>query len=158
MAEEDNSRLWADLEGFDALSKYPKHVPGDLRQQFRPDIMITKKSKGTRTLTIIELTCPFEEQKGLERAHERKTKKYEDFIEQIKKKTDKYSEINLHCVEVGARGHIATSLESIRHLLAVTKKGAPKTEAFLRTLGRSALKGSILIYRDRNKLFRDETQ
>jgi len=37
-----------------------------------------------------------QDQKGLEGAHERKTKKHEDFIDQIKKKTDKYSEINLH--------------------------------------------------------------
>ena len=156
MADEEKAKIWADLEGRDLPHLYPKHVPKELRDMYRPDIMISRTKEGKRTLTLVELTCPFEDQRGLEKAHERKTKKYEEFVRRIKQKTDTYDEIELHCIEVGARGHIATSIQSIRHLLAVNKKGATKTDAFLRALGRTALKGSILIYKDRNKLFRGE--
>ena len=89
---------------------------------------------------------------GLQKAHERKTKKYEEFIERIKAKTEVFDEISLHCVEVGSRGHIATSLNEIRAYLVVTKKGSPTVEAFLRSLGRTALRGSIFIFKDRNRI------
>ena len=148
-------RIWADLDGYNSPNNYPRHIPKDLRERYRPDIIIVKKTDGKRILTFVELTCPYEDNLGLEKAHERKKKKYLEFIRQIKLKTEAFHEINLHCVEVGARGHLATSLHGINHLIALVKKGVPNTETFLRTLGRASLKGSILIYRDRNKLFRE---
>ena len=42
----------------------------DLRERYRPDIIIVKKTDGKRILTFVELTCPYEDNLGLEKAHD----------------------------------------------------------------------------------------
>ena len=137
---------------------YPSKIPSELREKYRPDILIQRSSGKKKELIIIELTCPFEDDKGLANAHQRKAEKYEDLAVGIAKADpEAYDEIRVHCVEVGSRGHIASSFEEIRPLLTVDKQGeASSVEAYLRALGRTALRESILIYRDRDRLFASE--
>ena len=147
-------KLWADLPGFDSHSKYPSKIPSELREKYRPDILIQRTRAGKKELIIIELTCPFEDDRGLVNAHQRKTDKYEDFVVSIKTAdAGAFDQIRVHCVEVGSRGHIASSFEEIRPFLTVDKRGEASVEAFLRSLGRTALRGSIFVYRDRDRPF-----
>ena len=71
----------------------------------RPDMLI--KSKLTKTIIIIELTCPSEEK--IQERHEFKLAWYEDLAKECR---DRGWKTHLFAVEVGARGYAAESLSS----------------------------------------------
>ena len=143
--EKDNFHLWADLEGENKNEDFPEGFPLIHVRKYIPDIMMTFSEGEAEKLVIIELTCPYEDKNGAERAHLRKEKKYQALVDEIRIKKH-YDEIELHCIEIGSRGHIANTLNGIQKYLQCPR-GTKTVRNFLMELGRVSLLRSMEIYR-----------
>lgn len=119
------------------------------RDQYRPDIMITKKKALKEELIIIELTCPFESKQNLESSHKRKVDKYTPLVEALKS-GQKYSQVHLHCIEVGSRGYAANTCREIYQYLQCGR-GHPRVNVFMRRVGKQCLQKSLEIFRRRDQ-------
>ena len=146
----DDSSLWVDLEGLNGAECYPEHIGEDLREQYRPDIMMVKAiGSEAKKLIMIELSCPFETVDNLKNAHQRKSSKYERFVDAVRAGR-RYAEVELHCIEVGSRGYIANTFQEI-HPYLNCGRGHPKITVFRRRVGRASLMASLRIFRNRDK-------
>ena len=141
--------LWADIPRYHDPVQYPEHIPWMLRDQYRPDIMVTKKKAAKEELILIELTCPFESKQNLENAHKRKVDKYTPLVDALKAE-QKYSQVHLRCIEVGSRGYAANTCQEIHQYLKCGR-GHPRVNVFMRKVGKKCLQKSLEIFRKRDK-------
>jgi hypothetical protein len=87
----------------------------------RPDIVIWSSS--SKTVIVIELTCPSEE--GIEEAEARKIDRYKILMQNIRAKRFTRREswtTHFFTVEVGARGYVANSMMKCLHSLGFTNR------------------------------------
>merc|ERR1711989_180294 len=115
----------------------------------KPDIVIIDPTfaspSGKPSITIIELTCPWEER--LEQAREHKTEKYSSLINDIKETGHPVQFIPL---EIGVRGIInKANKESINQILYFTPDQNAKQ--FTQNLSRQAVIASYFIFLTRNE-------
>ena len=97
----DRAQDWKLLVDFERQKLvFPPEIYGTSE---RPDIVIWSVS--SKTVIMIELTCPSEE--GFEAASVRKHRRYEDLVQNIR--LQEWNPI-LMTVEVGVRGYVATSM------------------------------------------------
>lgn len=144
-----NFKLWADLEGERKPADKPKGMDIDLEAKFRPDIFVSYTEDGREHLVIIELTCPFEDKKGTENAHQRKLDKYSALMDGLKVKNH-YDRLELHAIEVGSRGYIANTLNGIKKYLECGR-GQMSVKNFFHKLGKISLLRSMHIYQNRDR-------
>ncbi|KAI8506762.1 hypothetical protein Bbelb_152030 [Branchiostoma belcheri] len=110
------------------------HFPQVVQTNLRPDAVLS--SEDGKKIVIIELTVPWEE--GCEEAHERKSAKYQDLLQQCR---DKGWQAWLFAVEVGCRGFPAQSVWKMLSAVGVTGK---RQEGSSAQDGRSSRKGVML--------------
>lgn len=143
-SEKEGFQLWVDLPGLNSEQDFPPQFPKDLKDTYRPDILLSLVENRQRKLFIIELTCPFETVNGAKEAHERKLNKYSCLVDTIALK-HKDVRVELHCVEVGSRGYIANTFNGIKPLLQCPRN-SPSIKTFLARLGAISLKQSKRIF------------
>jgi ribA/ribD-fused uncharacterized protein len=107
----------------------------------RPDIVIW--SKKAKTVIIIELTVPWEE--NMEAAHERKMLKYQDLTAECREKGWKTWCL---AIEVGCRGFAGQSLWRCARMLGIT--GKPRKD-LVRSAEKQAEEGSRWIWNKREE-------
>jgi len=107
--------------------------------QLRPDIVLF--SKATKTVIILELTCPCEE--NMEEWHRVKFNKYEPLSEAIK--CNGWA-VHLFPIEIGARGYCALTLRSCFLRLGLPYK---LVRATIKSLSLIAIKASFQIWLSR---------
>ena len=105
----------------------------------RPDVVIV--SKDTKTVIMVELTSPMEE--NVEKRNSDKKKKYDDLVFQCKNRN---WNAHLMCVEVGARGFLANSINYMVRRLGINTKEARKMKS---EISLTALRCSYAIYLQR---------
>lgn len=137
--------IWADLPDHRDKQKPHGYVNETAMQ---PDILMVVCKDGNEHLVIIELTCPFESRDGPGRANWRKMFKYST-IREMNIRSQNFASVSLHCIEVGSRGFIATTLNEISPYLQCGR-GHPTVRSFLSRLGGICLKQSMRIYERRN--------
>ena len=100
--------LYGDIDGFRAIESPATTVPLDiLVTSARPDIVFVHNDN---TISIIELTIPFNTQESFNRAHILKTKKYEVLVSNLEHSGYSTSFLAL---EIGALGHYSTKTISL---------------------------------------------
>ena len=108
----------------------------------RPDIVIWSPS--TKTVILVELTCPAEE--NIRDAQHRKTSKYAGLVGQIR---DNNWTCHFFTIEVGARGFVASSLP---HCLRNLGFSNSNTKIACQVASRSAARCSYYIYKSHRVL------
>ena len=108
--------------------------------RLRPDIVLFSTS--IKTVIILELTCPCEE--NMEEWHQKKFFKYDPLTTSIR-----YSgwTVYFFAVEVGARGYCSTSLKSCLLHLGLSRK---LVQPILKSLSLASLKASFQIWEGRD--------
>ena len=113
------SNYWetlTDLKG--AKTNYhvlPFWILPDCKQ--RPDLIVYNTDD--KKMCVMELTVPHEE--GMRAANIRKLARYDALLQQIKDNLTGW-EVNLHCMEIGTRGLIGTTMLETLTILKVPKK------------------------------------
>ena len=135
-----SARDWIMLVDLGRRLVFPDHI---VKTSLRPDIVIY--SNGARTVLMIELTCPSEE--NFEKRHEEKLNRYTDLQADCEIAGWK---VYLYAVEVGARGYSAQSLSSCLRAVGL-KQQLLKT--CVSEVGDEALRTSfhIWMWRDSSK-------
>ena len=108
--------------------------------QLRPDVIIFSPS--TKTVIILELTCPCEE--NMETWHSRKKDKYVSLCSEIKRNG---WATHFFAIEVGARGYCA---ESVRYCLKRLGFRNKLCRTTLKSLSSASLRSSFYIWLTRN--------
>ncbi|XP_048863711.1 uncharacterized protein LOC125738598 [Brienomyrus brachyistius] len=101
--------------------KFPEYV---ISTSLRPDVVLTSVS--SKQVLLLELTVPWEDR--MEEANERKRLKYQELIEECRRRGWK---ARCEPIEVGCRGFAARSLCKVYTLLGIT--GAAKRKAIKST-------------------------
>ena len=134
------SESWKLLPDLDKRLIFPSHI---VVTSLRPDIVFYSDS--AKTVIMIELTCPSEE--NFQKQHEDKFARYTDLEADCELAGWK---VHLFAVEVGARGYTAQSLSSC--LRALGLKNQPLRKC-IEEAGNEALRTSfhVWVWRDSDK-------
>jgi hypothetical protein len=134
LCHSDDWKMCADISNMQYT--FPAHIA---QTSSRPDILIW--SEKIKTILLLELTVPLEENTALAQA--RKLKRYQDLVEACK--MNGY-QAHTFTLEVGSRGWIAPSVSACMHRLGIPP---PQVETLLHQLSNNALRMSYLIYVNR---------
>lgn len=142
---DNDGTIIADLPGF---SNGGGTIPPNIHvTNLKPDMLILRDNG--RNITIVELTVPFET--NIEKAHERKTLKYNQLVVDLK---DKGLKCDLFCIEVGSRGIVTPVNE--RRLRDIFKINAQKCRTLKKNLSQLALLTSYTIWNARHNIVWDD--
>lgn len=144
--EREDVAVWVDLDGLDDARHFPPYIPTELADGYRPDILLTFREEGREKLVMIELTCPFEDMQNLQYAQSRKKQKYLTFKDAINAtQAGRDVDIEVHCIEVGSRGFIANTIQSIYPYIQCSRR-EPSLKTFLESLSRESIQTSMKIF------------
>ena len=131
---------WKLLSDLDKRLIFPAHI---VVTSLRPDIVVYSDS--AKTVIMIELTCPSEE--NFQKQHEAKLARYTDLEADCELAGWK---VHLFAVEVGARGYTAQSLSSCLRALGLKNRPLRKC---IEEAGNEALRTSfhVWVWRDSDK-------
>ena len=129
---------WEVLVDLDRMLRFPSYIVLTL---LRPDIVLV--SRATKTVVLLELTCPSEER--FDEAHRLKIRRYEDLS--IDCELAGWKCWNF-AVEVGARGYVAKSLQSCLARLGFKFRNA---QSIVRECGDTSLRSSFWLWLSRDK-------
>ena len=134
------SEKWEFLSDLDKRLIFPAHI---VVTSLRPDIVVY--SDNCKTVIMIELTCPSEE--NFQKQHLAKLARYTDLEADCEAAGWK---VHLFAVEVGARGYTAQSLTSCLRVLGLKNRPLRKC---LEEAGNEALRTSfhVWVWRDSEK-------
>ena len=127
---------WIMISDLHEEYQFPGHI---LLTPLRPDICLY--SDKLKHVFLLELTCPIEER--IEESNIIKTKKYSKLCSDIKANGWKP---DLYCFEVGSRGHVGNTYNTMCHMLGIP---APKRKETLKKISKIAIKSSYSIYLQR---------
>ena len=128
-----STRDWILLADLGRRLVFPDHI---VKTSLRPDIVLY--SNISRTVVMIELTCPSEE--NFEKRHEEKLNRYTDLQADCEIAGWR---VHLYAVEVGARGYTAQSLSSCLRALGLKQQ---LLRTCLAEVGDEALRTSFHIW------------
>jgi hypothetical protein len=134
------AKIQADLNGWEYREAAALIDSGQ-----RPDIMVTENSAGESIVTMIELTCPYED--NIQKDHNSKMDKYTTLAHQLGAK--------LICCEVGCRGHTPPSVSTLANWMKL-KDGEAKR--LRNELGRTAIQSSYVLWKVREDQWKASVQ
>ena len=140
----NRGRVFADLPGY---FKGGWTIPPDIHiSNLKPDMIILNDNE----IKIVELTVPFET--NIEKAHERKTVKYSQLVDDLKAKG---FICELYCIEVGSRGIITPS--NGKRLKSLFNTNEKKCKLLNKILSRIAILTSYTIWNARHNPMWEDT-
>ena len=139
-----SSALYADLPNHRASDSPPAVLPLDISTtSARPDIVLVEGS----SITILELTVPFNSREALQAARLRKSNK-QSYLQLISDHEDKGNTVQYHILEIGSLGHYKQcTFNCIKRVFNQTKQ---ECKELLQKLSKTVISCSYYIFNSRN--------